>query len=94
MGDLGLLARSLQDKIVTPQRAKLQYRFYDVYDAAMSSGVMACGISGSGPAIFAMSDNEIIAEKAVEAMGKIYTSDKVEYSSWISPVNNEGTVKC
>ncbi len=72
----------------------MQYKFYDVYDAAMSTGVLACGISGSGPAIFALSDNEILAENAVEAMGRIYAADKVEFSSWISPVNNEGTVKC
>ena len=94
MGDFDLIARSLQDHVITHQRASMQHRFYDVRDAAMNAGVLGCGISGSGPAIFAFSDNQITAETAVANMSAIYRQDNIEFASWVSMVNNEGTVKC
>jgi homoserine kinase len=90
--DLGLISRSLQDIIIEPQRAQLIPHFYAVKDAALAEGVLGCSISGSGPSIFALSQNSLIAEKAGSAMLKVYEKHKIECELYISPINHEGTI--
>ena len=90
--DFGLISRSLQDIIIDPQRAQLIPHFYAVKEAAYTEGVLGCSISGSGPSIFALSQNSVIAEKAGEAMKKIYDMHKIECELYISPINQEGTI--
>ena len=90
--DFGLISRSLQDIIIEPQRAQLIPHFYAVKEAAYTEGVLGCSISGSGPSIFALSQNSVIAEKAGEAMKKIYDMHKIECELYISPINQEGTI--
>ena len=92
--DFELIRRSLQDVVIEPQRAQLIPYFYDVKEAALTQGVLGCSISGSGPSIFALSQNSIIAEKAGEAMQKIYEKHKIECELYISPINLNGTTLC
>jgi homoserine kinase len=92
--DFELIRRSLQDIIIEPQRAQLIPHFYAVKEAAYTEGVLGCSISGSGPSIFALSQNSLIAEKAGERMKKIYDDNKIECELYISPINMEGTVLC
>jgi homoserine kinase len=88
--DFGLISRSLQDIVIEPQRAKLIPYFYEVKDAANKEGVLGCSISGSGPSIFALSQNSLIAEQAGDAMMSIYERHKIECELYISPINQEG----
>jgi homoserine kinase len=90
--DLSLISRALQDVIIEPQRAQLIPYFYAVKDAALTEGVLGCSISGSGPSIFALSQNSLIAEKAGDAMRKIYEKNKIACELYISPINQEGTI--
>ena len=92
--DLGLIRRSLQDIIIEPQRAQLIPYFFEVKEAAYTEGVLGCSISGSGPSIFALSENSLIAENAGAAMRRIYERHKIECELFISPINMEGTILC
>jgi homoserine kinase len=89
--DFGLIQRSLQDLIIEPQRAQLIPHFYAVKEAAYTEGVLGCSISGSGPSVFALSENSLIAERAGLAMQKIYEKNKIPCELYISPINMEGT---
>ena len=92
--DFELIRRSLQDIVIEPQRAQLIPHFFDVKNTALAEGVLGCSISGSGPSIFALSQNSSTAEKAGEAMRKIYENNKIECELYVSPINLEGTTLC
>lgn len=92
--DFDLIKRSLQDIVIEPQRAQLIPHFFNVKNAALTEGVLGCSISGSGPSIFALSQNSLVAEKAGEAMKKVYEKAKIECELYISPINLEGTSLC
>lgn len=91
-GDFDLIGRSLKDLIIEPQRAKLIPFFYEVQEAAMKAGALGCSISGSGPSIFALSANSLIAEEAGLAMQKIFKENKIRNELYISPINQEGVI--
>lgn len=93
-GDLDLISRSLEDVIIEPQRAQLIPHFYQVKEAAMSAGAMGCSISGAGPSIFALSANSLIAENVGKAMEKVFHDAKIQNELFISPINQEGAIKC
>ena len=92
--DLDLISRSLNDVIIEPQRAQLIPHFYDVKEAALNAGALGCSISGAGPSIFALSANSLIAENVGIAMERIMTNAKINNELFISPINQEGAIKC
>lgn len=92
--DFGLMRRALKDILIEPQRAPLIPGFYDIQEAAMEAGALGCSISGSGPAIFALSDNSFIAEEAGEQMKRASISKGLECTIYLSQVNQEGSLKC
>jgi homoserine kinase len=88
--DFALIRRSLKDLIIEPQRAPLIPHFYEVQQAALDTGVLGCSISGSGPSVFALSNNSLVAEEAGRAMQAIFKQNKIECELFISPINNDG----
>ena len=91
-GDFDLIKRSLQDVVIEPQRAALIPGFYDVQEAALQENVLGCSISGAGPAIFALSDNNLNAENAGEAMQKAFLKHGIESTVYLSKINQEGAI--
>ncbi len=87
-----LLRESLQDHVIETQRAHLIPGYYDVRDAGYRAGVIGCGISGSGPAMFALSQNSLTAENAGEAMQKAFAVQKVESQCIVTKISAVGTV--
>jgi len=85
-----LISRSLVDEIIEPQRAKLIPNFYNVKEVAIENGALGCGISGSGPSIFALSKDEKTAEIVGEKMKKEFAKIKIENDVFVSEINNEG----
>ena len=55
-GDRGLLAATFRDTLAEPHRAALVRGFRAVQRAALESSAIACSLSGSGPAVFAVCD--------------------------------------
>ncbi len=56
--DYDLIGRSLQDYIIEPIRSLLIPAFDAVKQQSLKAGALGCGISGSGPSIFALSKGE------------------------------------
>jgi homoserine kinase len=67
-GDLPLLGRSIDDRIIEPLRATLIPGFAAVKDAAFGAGAFGCSIAGSGPSVFAFAGSDGSAKCVGEAM--------------------------
>ena len=87
-GDGELLARSLDDRYAEPLRANLIPQCREVKRAAVLAGAFACGISGSGPTMFAICENESIAHAACAAMQNAF--GELPSSAYAGPIANEG----
>ncbi len=92
--DLELIGRSLRDVIIEPQRARLIPNFYAVQEAAIHQGALGCSISGAGPSVFAISSNQQAALRIGEAMQAVFNTADIKNDLFISPINQEGTIKC
>ena len=88
-GDLALIAASLEDVLIEPQRKSLIPGFEAVQDAARAHGALGCSISGAGPAMFAWAE----ADKAVrvrEAMVEAFAALGIQSDGWITPIEPVG----
>jgi homoserine kinase len=90
--DLGLIQRSLVDLIIEPQRKHLIPHFDKIKETALRLGALGCSISGAGPAIFALCQEKTLAEEIAAAMKKIYTDEKMDVRTFVTGINQEGTV--
>ncbi|MBI5365011.1 MAG: homoserine kinase [Planctomycetes bacterium] len=63
-GERALFAECLRDVIAEPHRARLVKGFRDVQRAALGAGALACSLSGSGPAVFAVAEERDAASVA------------------------------
>lgn len=88
--DYDLIGRSLEDHIVEPIRSILIPGFKEVKAGALGVGALGCGISGSGPSIFAFSKGMDTAEKVAQAMKEVYQKIGIAHDVHISKINNEG----
>lgn len=91
--DYDLIGRSLEDHIVEPIRSILIPGFDVVKKASNEAGALGCGISGSGPSIFAFSKGEAAAMKVGEAMKKVYQKIGIDYDVHVSGINMDGVRK-
>jgi homoserine kinase len=90
--DYDLIGRSMEDHIIEPIRSILIPGYPEVKKAALDAGVLGCGISGSGPSVFALSKGLQIAEAAAEKMVHEFKIIGIESDIYVSKVNNEGPV--
>lgn len=88
--DYTLLAQSLHDVIIEPQRAHLVPGFYDVKNAALKAGALGASLSGSGPSIFALCQTRDIAEQARAAMDEQFQQRDINTDSWVSLLGSQG----
>ncbi len=87
--DHDLLAKSLKDVIIEPQRAASVACFPAVRDAAMDNGALGCSLSGSGPSIFALVQSQR-AEALSAQMAEACRNMGIECQSWISSMSAPG----
>lgn len=88
--DYALISRSLEDVIVEPVRSLLIPGFNEAKKAALDAGALGASISGSGPSIFALSDNEETAQKIGKAMKEVYQKWEIDSDLYISKVSQQG----
>ena len=91
--DYDLIGRSLEDHIVEPIRSILIPGFDEVKSESLKAGALGCGISGSGPSIFAFSKGAVIAKKVAQSIRKVYQNIGIDYDVYVSKVNIEGVRK-
>ena len=90
--DYDLIGRSMEDHIIEPIRSILIPGYDSVKAAAMDTGVLGCGISGSGPSVFALSRGLQIAEEAAQKMNEEFKKIGIESDIYVSKVNNKGPI--
>jgi homoserine kinase len=88
--DYGLMSRCLQDVVAEPYRKSLIPEFDLVKKLALENGALGCGISGSGPSIFALSKGKETAENVENQMKQIYTKTGIEFDVYVSKVCDAG----
>ena len=88
--DYELIGRSIKDVIIEPLRSVLIPKFEEIKLVSINSGALGCGISGSGPSVFAMSKGVTTAKNVGNAMKKIYDKLDLDYDVHISCVNDIG----
>ena len=89
-GDYHLLSRSLHDRIIEPARKSLIPKFDDVKSAALAAGALGGGISGSGPAVFMLSQSAGVAAEVEAEMSAVYSTTGIEFKTYTSPIAAEG----
>ncbi len=67
-----LAAKLMQDVIAEPYRTKLLPGFAEARQAAQDIGALACGISGSGPTLFAVCNNAATAQRMADWLSQHY----------------------
>ena len=87
----------MDDRIVEPVRSRLLSCYDAVKRAALEAGAYGCAISGSGPAMFAVSEDperagsilqamiEASEAAGIEADGTVTTPDNEGVREWVSP---------
>ena len=88
--DYALIGRSLTDSIVEPVRSLLIPGFDSAKAAALKAGALGCSISGSGPSIFALSDNKETAKEIADGMQAVFDDLNILNQVFISKINSEG----
>ena len=78
-----------KDNIVTPVRANFITGYHSVAKAVGKAGAYGFGISGSGPAVFAVTD-EKNAHNVAEAARKTFSDYGVNAEVHVSKINNLG----
>lgn len=89
-GDLELLACAMTDDIVEPARKSLIPLFDEIKAASLKAGAIGGGISGSGPSIFMLSQDEEAAVAVEKGMQNLYSSIGIEFKTYLSPISQRG----
>ena len=79
-----------RDAIVTPVRAQFITGYDAAKDGAMNAGAFGFSISGSGPAVFAVSGEENNAHKVGDAIQRGFEKYEVKAEIYVSKINNLG----
>lgn len=87
--DRELVAASLRDVLIEPQRAPMVPGFTAVKSAAIDAGAYGCSLSGSGPSVFAWCD-EGAGETVRAAMIAAFAGEKIDALGWLSPLDAPG----
>lgn len=90
--DYNLISHSLKDIIVEPYRSQLIPHFKDVKKAALESGALGAGISGSGPSIFSLSKSMQTALNVKDAMNAVYSNTGIAFDIHVSKINTDGVI--
>ncbi|MEK6783444.1 MAG: homoserine kinase [Bacteroidota bacterium] len=89
-GDCSLIGRSLKDVIAEPVRSVFIPGFESVRSEAVRAGALGCGISGSGPTMFALSVSHETAVTVGEIMQLQFLRYHLKSEAHVSKINLEG----
>ncbi len=90
-GDFALIGRALEDTIAEPRRAPLVPGLAMIKRAAMDAGALGCGLSGSGPSLFALCAGRDVAARVAEGMtASVRTHIGGDPRSYVSAIASRG----
>ncbi|SMO62092.1 homoserine kinase [Chryseobacterium rhizoplanae] len=88
--DFPLIGRSLNDVIIEPIRSILIPKFDEIKTRSLQLGALGGGISGSGPSVFMLSEQEETAEKIAQMMKSVYDEIEIASPVYVSKINPTG----
>lgn len=88
--DIPLIGRSLEDVIIEPIRSILIPGFGVVKQMSKEAGALGGGISGSGPSIFMLSENENNAKQVEVVMTNVYSAMGIDFKTYVTTINPQG----
>ena len=88
--DRALLGRCLRDPLVERHRAPLVPGFRAAQAAALALGALGCSLSGSGPSVFAVADEEAQAAAIAEAIRGAFAAEGLASEGWVCALDPEG----
>jgi homoserine kinase len=88
-GDLALMRKTLKDIVIEPQRSAAVPCFAAVRDAAIKAGAFGFSLSGSGPSLFALCEEQRARNMAM-AMEQACRNLGIQCESWVSPMDAPG----
>ncbi len=88
--NIPLIRSALKDIIIEPQRSKSIPYFDMMQKAALDLDALGCSISGSGPTVFALCHNSLIAQNCAQAMTQVLQKHHIEYQSWVTTIRKQG----
>jgi len=91
-GDYNLMRDNFIDEISEPYRKNNIPGFDDFQNAALKIGALGCSISGSGPAVFAICENTLIAENVQIEFEKVAKQHKLSAEVIVTEPNHNGIV--
>lgn len=91
-GDVNLIRRSLHDRLAEPYRASLIPDYTELKNVAIRAGALGCSISGSGPSVFALTEDPGLAEGIGAAMAHVMKTKDIPADLYISPINRTGSL--
>jgi len=91
--DYALIGRSLEDVIIEPVRSILIPGFDEVKSLCKEAGALGGGISGSGPSLFMLNQEESIAHKNELIMQDVFKKLGIEFKTYVTKVNKYGVVE-
>jgi homoserine kinase len=86
--DREMFRKSMQDLVAEPVRSLFIPKFCELKAAALKNDALGFGISGSGPSVFALTDDRGVAEKIQKAMLKEFEDTTIKIMSFIEPLND------
>ncbi|BDD06338.1 homoserine kinase [Aureibacter tunicatorum] len=90
--DYEMISNSMEDTIIEPIRSILIPGYDVAKAAALKNNALGFGISGSGPSMFTLSQNEKTAKKIGESMRDAYKQLGIGSDVYTSKVNDEGPI--
>lgn len=90
-GDLAQIALCLEDRVATPYRKGLIPAFEQVMSAARAAGAVGGGISGAGPALFALAGDRETGTRVGAAMEEAFASAGLPSVARVSAVDGRGS---
>ena len=89
-GDLGLLGRSIEDRVVAPARAALVPGAAAAMRAAVEAGSLGSSISGAGPSVFALCHSPVVAKGVASALTEAFAAAGLDATTVTSPADCPG----
>lgn len=89
-GDLGLIARSMVDRVAEPARAPLIPGFERAKQLALDGGALGFSIAGSGPSVFAWVAAESAAKRVESDVKRCFAEHGIACDGWVGPIETRG----
>ena len=83
--------RIMTDRIVEPKRAQLLPPYHAIQQSALKAGAFGCALSGSGPAMFAITGSESEAAGILQSMISAAENLGFNATGIVSTIDEEGT---